>query len=49
LGSDVLHNAPSTGALDLAATQPWLQARSEAIINNRNSETAHNLDTSEWR
>jgi len=28
LGSDVLRNAPITGALDLAATQPWPEARS---------------------
>src|ERR1700719_917459 len=37
LGSEVLHNAPSTGALDLAATQPCPEARIEAVNANRKS------------
>jgi len=43
-GSEVLHNPPITGALDLAATQPWPDAREEVIVTNamkRNAMPCH--------
>jgi hypothetical protein len=39
----VLHNAPITGALDFAATQPWPDARSETMVN-KNNEIPHSVD-----
>jgi len=44
--SDVLHNAPITGALDLAATQPCPEAGTDIVSTTaNNNELAYVFDS----